>query len=116
MLVEKMFALAQAGAEGILWLLILLSIVSIGMIVERFWTLRKIRLNSEKMQLRIRESLQTNDLKGVEDMAKERETIEGKALSYGVRHIQQNGSTGLEEIFNTFCYHNNFINPSNEHS
>lgn len=102
MLTEKIFSVAQMGAEGILWMLILLSVISIGMIFERFYTLRKMRKSSEIMHDRIRESLQSNSLKDVEEMSKDRETVEGKALSYGIRHIQQNGANGLEEIFNTF--------------
>lgn len=103
MLAEKIFSIAQIGAEGILWLLILLSVLSVGMIFERFFVLRKIRTQSHRLQDRIREALQSNELKDVEEMAKDRETIEGKALGYGVRHIQQSGTKGLEEVFNTFA-------------
>lgn len=102
MLTNQIFSLAQSGAEIILWLLLILSIISLGMIFERFVTLRRIRKNSERMQDRIRDSLQSNSLKEVEEMAKDRETLEGRALSYGVRHIQESGSKGLEEIFNAF--------------
>ena len=103
MLTEKIFSVAQAGAEGILWLLILLSILSLGMIFERFFTLKKIRTQSENIRQKMMDSLQSNDLKQVEDLSKERETLEGRALNYGMRHISQSGSKGLSEIFNTFA-------------
>ncbi len=38
----------------------------------------------------------------VEDLAKDKESLEGRALSYGLRHAKENGANGLEEIFNTF--------------
>ena len=103
MLAGKILALAQSGSELILWLLLVLSVFSLGMIFERFFTLRKIRKNSERVQRRIRDSLQSNDLKDIEEMAKDRDTLEGKALSYGLRHIQERGTNGLEEVFNTFA-------------
>lgn len=102
MLIEKIFSIAQTGANWILWLLLILSVISLGIIFERFVTLKKIRKDSQKMQSRIKDILHSHSLNEIEEISKDRETLEGKAVSYGFRHIKENGENGLEEIFNTF--------------
>lgn len=102
MLTEKIFTVAQHGAEAILWLLLFLSIISIGMILERWIALRSIQSASKRIRSRIREALQSNSLADVEDMGKDRDSLEAKALAYGLRHAKENGANGLEEIFNTY--------------
>jgi len=101
-LTQKFFLIAQSGAEAVLWLLLLLSILSIAMILERLLTLKKIKNQSEKFQTRIRETLQSNNLEELEELSKDRDSLEGRALSYGLRHLNASGSKGLEEIFNSF--------------
>lgn len=103
MLTQKIFSVAQTGAESILWLLIALSVISLGIIFERFLVLRQTRKNSEKVLVKIKDSLQSNSLSDIEEIAKDKEALEGKALCYGLRHIQANGKEGLEEVFNTFA-------------
>ena len=102
MLTQKFFTIAQHGAEAVLWLLLLLSVLSVGVIIERFFSLRSIKAKSKKVQDRIRETLQTYNLDEVEDLSRDKDSIEGRALSYGLRHIKSNGSKGLEEIFNSY--------------
>lgn len=103
MLVEKLFNIAQGGAEVILWLLLIVSVVSIGIILERWWTLRGVSSRSNRVKARMREALQSNNLDELEDISKDRESLEGRALSYGLRHVKESGVNGLEEIFNSFA-------------
>jgi biopolymer transport protein ExbB len=102
MLSERVFAVAQVADQVVLYILLALSVLSIGLILERFVSLRKISQSSEKVRARIKSALQANSLEDVEGLAKEHETIEGRALSYALRHLKDNGSKGLEEVFNTF--------------
>lgn len=95
------FAIAQVAHEVTLWLLVVLSILSLAFILERFFTLGKLRRDSEKVGLRLREIMQTNNLKDLEEIAKDRDTVEGRALSYGLRHVREKGLNGLEEIFSS---------------
>ncbi len=101
-MLEKFFAISQTGADALLWLLVLLSVVSLALIFERFFALKKIKDNSARIQQRIRDILQTYNLEEIDDLGKDRESLEGRALSYGLRHAKENGSDGLEEIFNSF--------------
>lgn len=103
MLTERLFNIAQGGAEAILWLLLVLSVISVGLILERWISLRKISSNSQRVTGRMREALQSNTLDDLEDIGKDRESLEGRALSYGLRHIKENGSNGLSEVFNSFA-------------
>ncbi len=101
-MMEKFFAISQTGADVILWLLVLLSVISLALIFERFFTLKKVKSNSARVQNRIRDILQTYNLDEVDDLSKDRDSLEGRALSYGLRHAKSNGAKGLEEIFNSF--------------
>lgn len=103
MLTEKFFLIAETGHEATLWLLIILSILSIAFILERLISIRRVRNSSSKITARLRETLQSNNLAELEELSRDRETLEGRALAYGLRHAKENGSAGLEEIFNTYA-------------
>ena len=103
MFTEEFFAIAQSGHEVTLWILIILSVFSLTFILERFISLRKIKDNSQKTNLRIQEALQANNLKDIEDLARDRDTLEGRALAYGLRHSKENGPEDLPEIFNSYA-------------
>lgn len=102
-LTEKLFNIAQGGAEAILWLLLVLSVVSVAMIVERWLSLRQVRGDSNRIKARLREALQSHNLNEIEEIGRERDSLEGRALAYGLRHVKDNGAAGLEEIFNSYA-------------
>lgn len=103
MFTDQFYGIAHAGHEATLWLLIILSIFSLAFIFERFVTLGKARKDSKKAMIRIQEALQANNLSEIDDISRDRETFEGRALSYGLRHAKANGANGLEEIFNSYA-------------
>lgn len=102
-LTEKFFILSQSGAQVILVILILLSIFSLCAILERWYTLSRIKNRSQRIRLRIREALQSNNFDELEVMSHDKETLEGRALGYGMRFVKQSGSNGLEAVFSTFA-------------
>ncbi len=102
MITQQIAVAAEYGALGILWFLFALSVISVAMMIERFLTLRGISNYSQKMQDRLEDALQTNSLEDLEHLSKERDSIEAKALTYGLRHVKENGTKGLEEIFNSY--------------
>lgn len=103
MLTERLFSLAQGGAETILWLLLALSVMSIGLILERFLTLRQVSNRGQKMKARMRDALQSNNLDDLEELSKDRDSLEGRALAFGMRHVKETGTNGLAEIINSFA-------------
>lgn len=103
MLAEKIFTVAHLADQVVLWLLLILSILSIGMILERYFALRKVSAESQRVRARIKMALQSNSVEDVEDLAKDPNSLEGRAASYAMKHMRDSGSKGLEEIFNTFA-------------
>ncbi len=103
MLTENLFRIAQYGAESILYLLLILSVISVSIILERFFTLRGVRSRSRKVQIKIEDALVSNHLSDLEHISSSRDSIEAKALSYGIRYVKDNGPTGVAEVFNSFA-------------
>lgn len=103
MFTDKFFAIAHFGHEVTLWILVVLSIFSLAFILERYMSLRKVKSNSFKIQSQIKEILQSHRLNEVEDLSRDKETLEGRALSYGLRHVKENGEQGLAEIFSSYA-------------
>src|SRR5690606_20943689 len=101
MLTEKIFTVAQNGAEAVLWLLLILSIFSIAIIIERYWTLKTYKAQSDKVKNQLLEALRTNNLSELEEVNKDKQTLEGRVLSHAFRHLKENGPAGLEEIINS---------------
>lgn len=100
---ENFFAIAQVGHEVTLWLLVVLSILSIAFILERFFTLGRVRKESQRIAEQLRDILQTNNLPELESLSKDKQHLESRALSYGLRHVRERGAGGLEEIFTSFA-------------
>jgi len=100
---DNFFAMAQVAHIVTLYLLIFLSVLSLAFILERFFTLTKIKNDSARMGERLREILQSNSLADLEELGKEKKTLEGRGLSYGLRHVHERGVNGLEEIFSSYA-------------
>ena len=103
MLSDKIFAIAHYADQAVLYFLLLLSVLSVGMILERFFSLRRISAESRSLRMKIRAALASHSLEEVESFPKSPETIEGRALGFAMKHIKESGSKGLEEVFNTFA-------------
>lgn len=103
MLAEKIFTVAHVADQVVLWILLALSVLSIGMILERYFALKKVAAESQRVRARIKLALQSNSLEDVEDLAKDPNSVEGRAAGYALKHMRDSGSRGLEEIFNTFA-------------
>ena len=103
MLTDKIFTVAHYADQAVLWILVLLSILSVGIILERFFALKKASSESKSLRIKVKAALQTHSLEDIEHFSKNPETIEGRALGFALRHIKENGSRGLEEVFNTFA-------------
>lgn len=102
MLTEKIFAVAQFADQAVLIILLVLSVVSLGVILERFFVLRRRSAQSSQTLSKVRAALASHSVEDVENMSKDPETIEGRAVSYALKHIKDSGSKGLEEAFNSF--------------
>lgn len=102
MFTEKIFAIAHYADQFVLLVLVIMSVISIAMIFERFMTLKKVAAESERVRARVRVALQTGSVTDFEDLAKDPTSIEGRAAGQALKHFKQNGEPGFTEIFNTF--------------
>lgn len=100
---EKIFAVANVMDQAVLFILLVLSVVSVGMILERFFVLKKVVGESSRIRGRIKMALQSNSVEDVEDIARDPHSIEGRAANYALRHMKDAGTAGMEEVFNTFA-------------
>lgn len=103
MFAEKIFAVAHVADQAVLVILLVMSVISVGMILERWFALRKVSAESKKIRARVRMALQSNSVDDVEDLARDPSSLEGRAASYALRHMKDAGSKGLEEVFNSFA-------------
>ncbi len=102
-LTEKLFLVAQPAATAILWGLLAVSVISLGLIIERWITLRAVAQRGFKNRQRMREALQSYNLSEIEELARDKDSLEGRALAYGLRHVKESGTKGLDQIFNSFA-------------
>lgn len=101
MLIERFLTVAQVGDQFVLWLLVVLSIVSVALILERFVVLRSIGVQSQSVRDKIRVALSSQNYEIIEDLSKDISSLEGRALNHGLKHVKESGSKGLEELFNS---------------
>lgn len=101
MLTEKIFAVAHIIDQSLLWILVFLSFLSLGMILERLFNLHKISKETKRVRIQIKNSLQNHQTEFFEDLARDPMSYEGKVANYALKHIKESGSKGLEEFFNT---------------
>lgn len=102
MLSEKIFTMAHYADQAVLILLVLMSVISVGMILERFIALKRVSDGSAAIRQKIRAALADGHLAGFEDLAKDTSLLEGRAAAQALRHLQKSGLAGFEEVFNTF--------------
>ncbi len=67
---EQLFSLAHYADQAVLWVLIILSVISLAIILERFFYLNKIYKDSKVMLGRIENALTENKLSDVHEIAK----------------------------------------------
>lgn len=102
MLSEKIFTIAHYADQAVLFVLVMMSVVSVGMIFERYLSLKKVSENSLEVRNKIRKILANNNLAGFEELANDANSIEGRAAAQALRHMKESGVQGSEEIFSAF--------------
>lgn len=75
MLNEKIFAVAHYADQAVLWLLLFISVLSVGMILERFFALRRLSYESGKVRSRLRLIISSQSWQDVEDISRDIETL-----------------------------------------
>lgn len=102
MLTEKIFALAHYADNVVLIVLVIMSVVSIAMIFERYMALKKVSNESDRIRARIKMALQNGSVQDFEDIAKDPTSLEGRAAGHAMKYFKAHGEKGIEDVFNSF--------------
>jgi biopolymer transport protein TolQ len=80
MLVKKLLAIASVGGTAVLYILIALSVLSIGIIIERSWWFRRRRVDTAALGKQLDKCLRTEDIEGAKALLREQPSIEAAVV------------------------------------
>jgi biopolymer transport protein TolQ len=99
---ESLFKIAEASANGILIFMLILSVLSVAIMIERFLYLRTIGTSSNGMAGEFKKLIEGQNLTKLEGLSKDANSLEGRALGYGMTFVKEHGEDGLDELFSSF--------------
>lgn len=103
---ETMFKLANGSAQGVLYLLGMMSIISVAIMFERYFNLKKMSSNSSALIKGFKnmasDATALAQLEKIEQFAERTGSVEARALDYGLQFVHANGAQGLDDLFNFY--------------
>ena len=97
-----LFSLVNVAEQIVLSVLGIGSIISLAIVLERWFFLRRLTKDSREILLKIEMNLSNNSLKIIEDVAKLGDTIINRACQHAIKHIHDSGEHGLSELFHSY--------------
>src|SRR3954462_7667725 len=100
MLTQLFLKLTYVGAEWVLWILLLLSIVSIALMVERWLYFFRTKVNSEDLAARLDEQLRARNLQGAWQLVKDNHasSIETAVVAAGLISLRNGAHAAAEAM------------------
>lgn len=98
MLTSLLLRLTQVGAEWVLWVLVLLSFVSLALIVERCIYFYTHRLDAEKLAAKLQECLRAGDLRGAWQLVSDADTVEELVVAEGLKSLRRGAAVCSESM------------------
>lgn len=95
-IVNKLLVIVELGAAWVLWLLIFLSVVSLGVIVERAIYYSRIRLNFPRFSASLTQKLIDDDIKGLEVLCHQTPSLEAQTVLRGL-HYMPKGVSAMDQ-------------------
>jgi biopolymer transport protein ExbB/biopolymer transport protein TolQ len=80
MLVQKLLSIAQVGGQAVLYVLLALSVLSIGLVIERWWYFYKRRIDAAMLGRQLVALLRKDDIKGAQDLLRRTPGVEAEVL------------------------------------
>jgi len=99
---ETLFQIAEASAHAILYIMALMSILSVAIMIERYFALRKVGKSTNGMAEGFKIAIAAQELNQIEKLSEDQGSLEGRALGYGLSFVKNHGANGLDELFNSF--------------
>ena len=97
MLIQKLVYVSQVGASAVLYVLIVLSVISIGVIIERWWYFRKRRFDFAAVSAALSKCLRERDLEGARALLKASSGVEPEILLEAL-DVYEDGPEAFTEI------------------
>jgi biopolymer transport protein ExbB/biopolymer transport protein TolQ len=97
MLMQKLVFVAQTGASIVLYVLIALSVLSVGVVIERWWYFRKRKLDFAKTAAELEKSLRAGDVAGARKELGKSMTVEAECVRDALAWFDD-GSEAVQEI------------------
>src|SRR5436190_14574515 len=98
MLTNLFLRIAFIGAEWVLWVLLALSFVSIGIIVDRFLYFRSNFSDDEHLAAQLPEFLRAGDIKGAWELASASDSVAGKVMTAGLQTMRRGAEACSEAM------------------
>src|SRR5262245_47719727 len=98
MLTDLFLRIAFIGAEWVLWVLLLLSFVSVGIIVDRFLYFRSNFADDEHLAAQLPEFLRAGDIKGAWELASASDSVAGKVMTAGLQTMRRGAEACSEAM------------------
>jgi biopolymer transport protein ExbB/biopolymer transport protein TolQ len=80
MLVQKLLSIAQVGGQAVLYVLVALSVVSIGIVIERWWYFRRRRIDAAAVGRKLVTLLRGDDVEGARSYLRTLPGVEAQVL------------------------------------
>ncbi len=96
-MVDRLLELALIGGEPILYLMIAISLISVTVVVERFWTYRKNRLDTGAFSAELVTRLNAGEREQALASAQEKSTAESRVAAEGLANFDK-GATVVREL------------------
>jgi len=100
-IIQRLLNLTTLGTEWVLWLLFVLSIVSMGIIIERSLFFFHLRVNFEKFVQELTNSLVANDFEHAKAICRSNRSIEARVALQGLENYAQ-GEQSMRESMEGF--------------
>ena len=96
MLTSLLLQVTLIGAEWVLWLLLLLSMISIALIVDRLLYFYRHRIDGDELAVQLEERLRNGDVRAAWDLVKDSDCIECEVVAAGLAALRR-GATACSE-------------------
>ena len=96
-LVGALLGLPIFEAEWVLWLLLVMSVVSVAIMVERFLFFRKHAVDSDAIRVELHRLLEAGDFKGAAEYLSKFDSLETNVVLFGLRQYQK-GPDAVEDL------------------
>ena len=99
MLLQKLLAIALISTEWIIWILLLLSILSVAVIIERFFVLRLKRGDLERLKQRIGSAMRKDNNAGIENILRQDNSSAAKILLETIQNTKKMGLAFEDSLY-----------------